>query len=233
MSGSFVTPRVCDSDRGLEMVRGCARWLVVCLFVLLSITSAHAMPASSETGAVRLPGHVLPALAKATLVPSKPESDALPITLTIVLKRDDQTGFDRYLHEIYDPHSKYFHHYLSQDQIADRFGPSQQDYFSVLDYMRANRFELVQRIDQSADAHGPRKTHRCRTRLRDPNCRLPDRQRCILCKSGGAEVTRRIGCPRPDDHGSHQPRPTPSRGKGDCAMPSARSSEASALLQVG
>ena len=101
------------------------------------------MPASSETGAVRLPGHVLPALAKATLVPSKPESDALPITLTIVLKRDDQTGFDRYLHEIYDPHSKYFHRYLSQDQIADRFGPSQQDYFSVLDYMRANGLELV------------------------------------------------------------------------------------------
>src|SRR5580704_14650293 len=125
------------------MFGGCARWLVVCLFVLFSITSAHAMPASSETGAVGLPGHVLPALAKATLVPSKPESDAQPITLTIVLKRDDQTGFDRYLREIYDPHSKYFHRYLAQDQIADRFGPSQQDYFSVLDYMRANRFELV------------------------------------------------------------------------------------------
>src|SRR5580704_13490805 len=126
------------------MFGGCARWLVVCLFVLLSITSAHAMPASSETGAVGLPGHVLPALAKATLVPSKPESDAQPITLTIVLKRDDQTGFDRYLLEIYDPHSKYFHHYLSQEQIADRFGPSPRDYFSVLDYLRANGFELVQ-----------------------------------------------------------------------------------------
>ena len=125
------------------MFRGSARSLFVCLLVLFSIASAHAMPASSISGTVRLPGHVLPALAKATLVPSKPESNAQLITLTIVLKRDDQTGFDRYLREIYDPNSKYFRHYLSQDQIADRFGPSQQDYFSVLDYMRANGFELV------------------------------------------------------------------------------------------
>ena len=168
------------------MFRGCARWLVVCLFVLFSITSAHAMPASSETGAVRLPGHVLPALAKATLVPSKPESDALPITLTIVLKRDDQTGFDRYLHEIYDPHSKYFHRYLSQDQIADRFGPSQQDYFSVLDYMRANGLELVRGSANRLTLTVRGRRIDAERVSGDPNCRLPDRQRYILCKSGGA-----------------------------------------------
>ena len=173
------------------------------------------MPASSETGAVRLPGHVLPALAKATLVPSKPESDALPITLTIVLKRDDQTGFDRYLHEIYDPHSKYFHRYLSQDQIADRFGPSQQDYFSVLDYMRANRFELVRGSANRLTLTVRGRRIDAERVFGDANCRLPDRQRYILCESDGAPVTRGIGCPRPDDHGSVQPRATSSRDKGD------------------
>ena len=118
------------------------------------------MPVSSAPGTVPLPGHVLPALAKATVVPSKPESDAQPITLTIVLKRDDQTGFDRYLREIYDPHSENFHRYLSQSQIADRFGPSEQDYFSVLDYMRANGFELVQGSANRLTLTVPRKTHR-------------------------------------------------------------------------
>lgn len=126
------------------MFRGCVRWLLACLLVLLSIASAHAVPASSEPAMVRLPGHVLPALTKATVVPSKPESNAQPITLTIVLKRDNEAGFTRHLHDIYDPHSKYFHHYLSQSQIADRFGPSQRDYDLVLDYLRANGFTLVQ-----------------------------------------------------------------------------------------
>lgn len=58
---------------------------------------------------VRLPGHVLPALARATLIKSAPDAGDSPITLTLVLNRDNQPGFDRYLHEIYDPHSKNFH----------------------------------------------------------------------------------------------------------------------------
>src|SRR5690242_17243706 len=64
----------------------------------------------TESGAfapmVRLPGHVLPALAKATHVDVRSESMAEQLlTLTIVLKRDDQSGFDQYLHEVYDPQS--------------------------------------------------------------------------------------------------------------------------------
>ena len=125
------------------MFRGCARWLVACLVVLFSFGSAHALHASSGPGIVRLPGHVLPALAKATIVPSKPESDAQPITLTIVLNRDNQPAFDRYLNEIYDPQSKNFHHYLSQRQIADRFGPSRSAYERVLSYLQQSGFHLV------------------------------------------------------------------------------------------
>src|ERR1019366_6091504 len=50
----------------------------------------------------------------------------------------------RYLHEIYDPHSKDFHHYLTQRQIADRFGPSRAAYRAVLAYLRARNLTLVQ-----------------------------------------------------------------------------------------
>ncbi len=93
---------------------------------------------------VRIPGHVLPALANATKVAPNPGESIRPITLTIVLKRDDQAGFEKYLKEIYDPHSKNFHHYLTQREIADRFGPSKADYGSVLAYLRQNGFKLVQ-----------------------------------------------------------------------------------------
>jgi len=68
-----------------------------------------------------------------------------PMTLTIVLKRDDQAAFDKYLKDIYDPHSKNFHHYLSQRQIADRFGPSQDHYESMLTLLTRQGFKLERR----------------------------------------------------------------------------------------
>jgi len=123
------------------MFRACARWLSVGLLVLLS--SASAWPTEVSPPMVRLPGNVLPALAKATALPSKSDSDTQPITLTIILKRDDQAGFERLLQDIYDPHSKNFHHYLSQSEIAARFGPSDADYDSVLAYLRANGLFLT------------------------------------------------------------------------------------------
>jgi subtilase family serine protease len=125
------------------MFRGCARWLVACLVVLFSFGSAHALHASSVPGMVRLPGHVLPALAKATIVPSNPKDENAPITLTLVLRRDNQPAFDAYLRDLYDPHSKNFHKFLTQRQIADRFGPSRQVYDRTLRHMRANGFALV------------------------------------------------------------------------------------------
>jgi hypothetical protein len=81
-----------DINRGIAMLRVCARLFFVALLVALSTASVRTMEVPQAM--VRLPGHVLPALAKATVVPSKPGSDAQPMTLTIVLKRDDQVGFE-------------------------------------------------------------------------------------------------------------------------------------------
>ena len=91
---------------------------------------------------VRIPGHVLPALAKATIVPSNPKSEIESVNLTIVLKRDHQAEFERYLKDLYDPHSKVFHKFLTQSEIADRFGPSREDYNSLLRWMRSRGFRL-------------------------------------------------------------------------------------------
>ena len=92
---------------------------------------------------LRLPGHVLPALSKANIVPSKANKNDQPMTLTIVLRHDDEAGLNRYLHELYDPHSPNFHHYLTQPQIAAKFGPSADTYMAALEYLRANSFELL------------------------------------------------------------------------------------------
>jgi len=126
-----------------------ARWLpllVSLVFVLLanlSIASTD-IPRNTATAMVRLPGHTLPILSKATKLGPQTDESNQPITLTIVLKRDDQTGFERYLHETYDPRSENFHHYLTQRQIANRFGPSRRDYNSVLHYLQKDGFRLIQ-----------------------------------------------------------------------------------------
>src|SRR5262249_54778181 len=96
--------------------------LVAVIFVgslLNMLGGPAASPLPPEAGApgelVRLPGHVLPALTGATPATPTPDAEAEPLTLTVVLKRTDQTGFDQYLREVYDSHSPSFHHFLSQD----------------------------------------------------------------------------------------------------------------------
>ena len=123
-------------------------WLSVLLFAAVlyafpSMGRASTGHPDAAPAMVRLPGHVLPALAKATVVPSNPKDENAPITLTLVLKRDNQRAFDAYLRDLYNPHSKNFHKFLTQPQIAVRFGPSRQVYNSTLQYMRANGFELL------------------------------------------------------------------------------------------
>ena len=125
------------------MSRRCIRWLFAGLLVLASAISAYATEVSPSPELVRIPGHKLSALVEATALPSMRQNEGQPITVTIVLKRDKQPEFERYLKDLYDPRSKVFHKFLTQSEIASRFGPSQRVYDQTLDYMRANGFALV------------------------------------------------------------------------------------------
>ena len=93
---------------------------------------------------VRLPGHVLPALTGATPVPATPGVDAEPLTLTLVLKREDQAGFDQYLRDVNDLSSPNYRRFLTQSELSDRFGPSREAYDGVLSYLQHNGFTLVE-----------------------------------------------------------------------------------------
>ena len=124
------------------MPRSCVRSILAGLLVLSSCICAYATQVPSAPRMVRLPGHVLPALSTATVVPSKSDSDTQPITLTLVFKHDDQPGFEHFLHGLYDPKSRNFHHFLTQQQIADRFGPSRGDYDAVFRWMTSKGFSV-------------------------------------------------------------------------------------------
>jgi hypothetical protein len=122
--------------------------LVSTLFIVMfSFEGAIAAVAKHRpaVATVRLSGHQLPALSKATPISSRPSASSQPMTLTIVLNRDDQAGFDRYLHDVYDRKSKIFRRFLTQKQIADRFGPSRHDYDSLIAYLRRAHLHVVDR----------------------------------------------------------------------------------------
>jgi hypothetical protein len=104
--------------------------------------SAAASPAGGAR--VRLPGHVLPALARATRTPTPRAAGTAPLTLTLVLRRDDQTGFERYLHDVYDPASPRHRRFLSQRELSERFGPSEHAYERVLGHLQGAGFALVE-----------------------------------------------------------------------------------------
>ncbi len=95
-------------------------------------------------GMVRLPGHVLSALQKATLLAPEGRDEAQPLIITIVLKRSDQIGFQRYLHDVYDSHSPQFRQFLSPRQVSNLFGPSRRTYDDVLAWLEGKGFRLIQ-----------------------------------------------------------------------------------------
>ena len=130
----------------LTRVRALSRTLVTILSIAASGTTMGAVRTSPGGSAmVRIPGHVLSAPASAKRVDSVKESAAAgqALTLTIVLKRDEQKEFDRYLSEIYNPHSVHYRKYLTPKQVSDRFGPTQHEYESLISYLSANGLRLI------------------------------------------------------------------------------------------
>lgn len=91
----------------------------------------------AATTTAPLPGHVLPKLSAATRIYTP--STTAPLTLTIVMRRDDEAGYADYLRDVYDPQSTQFHKFLTAAQQSERFGPSQQNVDAVSNFLASNR----------------------------------------------------------------------------------------------
>lgn len=115
-----------------------------------SLEGGASVESAVPPGFARLPGHVIPGLALATRVPDAPSVTAQAtggsqeaMTLTVVLRRDDEAGFARYLSDVYDPHSTIYRQFANQRELARRFGPSRESYRAVSAYLRHNGFSWV------------------------------------------------------------------------------------------
>src|SRR5579859_8116436 len=95
--------------------------------VLLILLSSLGLQAA---GTKVLPGHV-PEVAR-TLVPQGQLDPSQEMKLAIGLPLRNQEALSNLLSEIYNPGSPQYHKYLTPEQFTEAFGPSTQEYQTVV-----------------------------------------------------------------------------------------------------
>jgi len=111
------------------------RRLVVAFLALLALPSFAAAPRVVS-------GHVPKEVAQLGLKPVGPVLDSKTLPLLIGLPLHHQEALTNLLGQIYDPAGTNFHRYLTPAQFTAQFGPSQQDYDTVINFAKTNGFTI-------------------------------------------------------------------------------------------
>ena len=89
----------------------------------------------------RLRGHIPAAVTR--LTPLGRENSAEHLKLAIGLPLRNQDDLTNLLQQLYDPASTNYHHYLTPEEFAARFGPTEADYRAVVQYAQQNGFTIT------------------------------------------------------------------------------------------
>ena len=127
----YTIPLICDWILATR-----ANFFSLMLVLVLSVTAAHA--AERQT----LHGHVPAAVGDFHLQPvgRLPAQERLSLVIGLPLRNREE--FNNLLHQIDDPSSPHYRRYLTPQQIAERFGPTEQDYQAVVTFSQANGLEV-------------------------------------------------------------------------------------------
>ncbi len=87
--------------------------------------------------------HVRPEVAsgEAKLVGQLPPTDTLSFDIVMPLR--DRTALQSLLRQQFDPSSAFYHQFLAPQEFTARFGPSQEDWNTLLAFAKANGFEII------------------------------------------------------------------------------------------
>jgi subtilase family serine protease len=77
----------------------------------------------------------------APLVGHLPASRRISLALSLPLRNPDQ--LEKLLEDLYDPQSPSYHHYLSVQDFAERFGSNEEDYAAVVRFAESNGLKVV------------------------------------------------------------------------------------------
>ena len=107
--------------------------VVVMVAVLFPFTAG-----AQGVGRQRLHEHVPPVIARFHLQPMNrlPATNRLHLAIGLPLRNQD--ALNKLLAEIYDPASTNYHRYLNPEQFAAQFGPTEQDYQSLIHFATTN-----------------------------------------------------------------------------------------------
>lgn len=107
-------------------------FVTACGALLLSAVFAQA------AGQKVLSGHVPAAVARLNLQPMGVLSNSMRLHLAIGLPLRNKETLATLLQQLYDPGSLNYHHYLTPEQFAEMFGPSEDDYQNVINFAQTN-----------------------------------------------------------------------------------------------
>ena len=78
---------------------------------------------------------------QAPLVGRLPETQIMRLTLVLPLR--NQEGLDSFLQELYDPSSSSYRNFLTVEQFTEKFGPTQEDYATVIRFAKASGLKVL------------------------------------------------------------------------------------------
>ena len=120
---------------GLGQLRAAASWAAIFLLFLLSTVTMQAAARQF------LRAHVPEGVAASRVVGPLPESARIELAIGLPLR--NQEDLETLLQQLADPASPNFRHYLTSEQFAERYGPSEEDYEALAGFMRANGLLVV------------------------------------------------------------------------------------------
>ena len=89
-----------------------------------------------------LSGHVPAAVAKLNIQPTGRLQASNRLNLALGLPLRNESALTNLLRQLYDPGSANFHRYLTLEEFSEKFGPSDADYQTVLQFATTNGFTV-------------------------------------------------------------------------------------------
>ncbi|HVM51069.1 MAG TPA: protease pro-enzyme activation domain-containing protein, partial [Candidatus Acidoferrum sp.] len=118
-----------------RMLRNCQAAALLLACAALGFSAAFPVEAAGADPQ-KLRGHIPAAIRN--LAPTGELAASQQLHLAIGLPVSDPEGLTNLLRQIYDPSSPLFHHYLTPEEFAARFGARQEDYDAVAQWAMAN-----------------------------------------------------------------------------------------------
>ncbi len=105
---------------------------------LLAIVATLSIATLNSQAQTALTRHVRDAVQNGKAQRIGPLPSSQTISLDIVLPLRNQAGLESLLQQLYDPTSASYRQFLTVEEFTERFGPTQQDYDSVVNWAVAN-----------------------------------------------------------------------------------------------